>query len=391
MHYRFKKWLLLTPVLVVASLLLLVWIADSWLESSGGRVRVESALEDALGMSVSLQGDFSINLLPDLGVTGGGLRIGDSGNNGFLLRCDSYHASISLWSLLRGELIVLAVRAADGEIDPMKMSAGDSDAPAQPFQLPRIDFLQLENFRIALTGGEGIGLELHRLELEGFEAERASPLTVDLSFVSNSESLVRVAAETTLMLSSGLEQVQVTMSSVQLTAQGRTIDDINGRLNWDLSGGLIETSLEAGDPVLGEANLVATFSTDPQSGTLAVFYTPQGRNQPAIAEVAFQLLDSGVPLSDIRLVVADQRFTGDGCWVSEPDPELHLELVSDLIDLDRLQAWIPVVEGGGDATLDLPFSLRAELLAAEVRSGDIIGHQVTLGAGDPPDCSVVVD
>ena len=96
MRFRFKKWLLITPIAIGAFLLILIWAADSWLESPAGRARVEASLENALGMPVRLQKGFSVSLLPEPGVEGEGLEIGESGNDGLLLRCESFHASVSL-------------------------------------------------------------------------------------------------------------------------------------------------------------------------------------------------------------------------------------------------------------------------------------------------------
>ena len=72
-------------VLVVVLLLLpvgLYWLADAWLESSGGRQMLEQELGARFGMSVSLEGEFDLMLLPDIGVSGTELVIGGEAGPG---------------------------------------------------------------------------------------------------------------------------------------------------------------------------------------------------------------------------------------------------------------------------------------------------------------------
>lgn len=41
---------------------------DAWLESSGGREMLEKNLSGRAGMDISLEGEFDLMLLPDIGV-----------------------------------------------------------------------------------------------------------------------------------------------------------------------------------------------------------------------------------------------------------------------------------------------------------------------------------
>ncbi len=80
-----KVWL----VALVALVLLfpgLYWFADAWLESSGGRQMLEQELGARFGMSVRLEGEFDLMLLPDIGVSGTRLVIGGDTNPGFVFR-----------------------------------------------------------------------------------------------------------------------------------------------------------------------------------------------------------------------------------------------------------------------------------------------------------------
>ena len=75
---KIRRLRLFAAVLLIPALLLAAayWLADSWLESAGGRRMLENALTSRSGVPVRLLGDFDLMLLPAIGASGTELVVG---------------------------------------------------------------------------------------------------------------------------------------------------------------------------------------------------------------------------------------------------------------------------------------------------------------------------
>jgi len=116
-------------IVILASFILLpvaaYWLADSWLESSGGRRMLEQTLSGRIGMSVRLEGEFDLMLLPAIGVSGTELVIGDPGQETEFARSREYEISVALEPLLDRKVLIEWIRLTGGHIYPERYPRSD--------------------------------------------------------------------------------------------------------------------------------------------------------------------------------------------------------------------------------------------------------------------------
>jgi hypothetical protein len=400
------RWFIWLPVLVLVLALAAIWSADTWLESPAGRERLEFALADALNLPVRLVGDFNISFWPAVGISGRKLEIGAPGvsmadgsaSNGPLLQCDSYHVSVALWPLLQGRLIVLAVRATDGEINPGRLGENVPESPTgspQPLRLPRVDLLQLENFQMPLTDGEDLMLVFHRLVVQSFQVDTVTPLSLSISIERSSALLAQFDIESSFNLDADASELLVDISRLDLSAAGWEMKEGIGSLKWNRVQDEIEWQLEGQESYFGKVNFAGSFSAEMLSGSLALDVLPPDHNLMLAAGLSFSPMPGGMKLAGVQIESADQRLSGHGCLRTGAEPSLHLDLEAAMIDLDRLQPWLPNDGGSGSGigpvNLDLPLELNIQLLVDELRSGNVVARRVAMATGGQPDCSSAAD
>ena len=231
------------PLSVALILLLSLILADRWLESSAGRQRLEAALADSLGMPVNVRGDFSIRLLPSVGVSGTDLLIGDSDGSGSFVESETFHANIALRPLIDQKLHILAFSAAHGLLDPQKFrkrKRSGADTTKSSLELPRIEQLVLEDFRIALPGSS---LLVQKLELKEFQAGNTAALIFELSLHSAEGEIAVVTALTSLLVRPGAEQIIVEIEEFKIESETQTLQGITGDISWRPEQQLLETRL----------------------------------------------------------------------------------------------------------------------------------------------------
>jgi uncharacterized protein involved in outer membrane biogenesis len=186
MKVSFKKLV----VVLLAGLILLplaaYWLADSWLESSGGRRLLEQTLTGRIGMSVRLEGEFDLMLLPAIGVSGTGLVIGGREPESVFARSHAFEISVALKPLLERKIFVEWIRLTGGSIYPERYSRTDrtdqtAGAEASAiFVLPEIQELTVRDFRIVLSGGEKNQFQIKQLTLTDFAENRETPFTLEI-------------------------------------------------------------------------------------------------------------------------------------------------------------------------------------------------------------------
>jgi len=208
---RRLKWILVALAAFLALLLGCYWLADTWLESSGGRSMLEQELSERFGMNVRLDGEFNLMLFPDIGVSGTELIVGGDGTPDTTFAYSSeFEISVFLQPLLHGQVVVEWIRLSDGRVHPARYTRAGSQPAAAAMQLPEIREFTLRDFQIVLAENGGAVLSVKSLEVRDFAESRQAVFSLEI------ENLV--AADGWLLW-------DTTRSVVQL-----------GELQFDLSG-----------------------------------------------------------------------------------------------------------------------------------------------------------
>jgi len=173
-----------------AALLLLLpglyWLADTWLESSGGRQMLEQELGMRFGMSVRLEGEFDLMLLPDIGVSGTVLVIGGDANVGsFFASSREFEVSVALKPLFHRQVVVEWIRLTGGQVYPGRYS--QSGAGSEAGQLPEIRELTLQDFELFLAEENVAPLKVKTLQVTDFAERRRAVFGVEVENLVNAE------------------------------------------------------------------------------------------------------------------------------------------------------------------------------------------------------------
>ena len=189
MKVSFRK---LVVVLLAGFVLLPVaayWLADSWLESSGGRRLLEQTLSGRIGMSVRLQGEFDLMLLPAIGVSGTELVIGGPEPESELARSHEFEISVALKPLLDRKVLVEWIRLTGGSIYPDRYSRTDRIDIIDPvvgadssaiLELPEIQELTIRDFQIISSDKDETRLQIKELTLTDFAENRETPFSFEI-------------------------------------------------------------------------------------------------------------------------------------------------------------------------------------------------------------------
>lgn len=363
-----RRILLFLPVLLVLLFAGVYLLAGAWLESSGGRQAIERELSRRLGMPVSLRGDFSIALLPSVGVAGTDLVIGGPTPESEVGRSEKYSVELAVLPLLNGEFVVESFRLVGGRLYPERLpraaDAAPNSAPAL-LRLPEVESFSVRDFAIVTGTGSGNDRRflLQEFELHAFAAGREAPF--------------RLAVEDFGVLA--------------------------GRLDWNAQAA--EFALDAAWSDLLPGSLRLKFSTALASGRgrLQADWSPPGAAaDPGAAMhlvVAYELQPAGLRLSTVRLAAGPQAAAGEGCLVLGATAALHLDLEASHIDLDALPDLSALAalaalggtegEGQGDADAEAATTpaVHLRLRVAEARAGGVVARAAVLRAGAEPDCS----
>jgi uncharacterized protein involved in outer membrane biogenesis len=185
-----RKGLLVLLAIIILLPVAAYWLADTWLESSGGRKMLEQELTKRVGMGVRLTGEFDLMLLPDIGVSGTGLVIAGAGGDSEFARSREYEISVALQPLLERRVLVEWVRLTGGVVHPDRYSRIDDRngpdpeasgaASAAKFQLPEIGELTIRDFQIVLAGEDDNPLQLKELTLQDFAENRETPFALEI-------------------------------------------------------------------------------------------------------------------------------------------------------------------------------------------------------------------
>lgn len=183
MSQRLRKviWTLLAVILLLP--FATYWLADTWLESSGGRAMLERTLGERLGMDVRLTGEFSLMLLPAIGVSGTGLQIGEPGAE--FAHSREYEISVALKPLMDRQVVIEWIRMTGGRIAPKRYvpapssGAGNSESGGK-FSLPEVRELVFRDFEVVLEERAPPGFLITEFSVDGFAVDRETPFTLEV-------------------------------------------------------------------------------------------------------------------------------------------------------------------------------------------------------------------
>lgn len=356
------RWLLLTVPLVLVLLFAAAWLlADSWLESAGGRQAVERALAERIGLPVRLDGEFRVMLLPSVGVSGTALVLGEPGPATELARSEEYAVSLALVPLFRSRLLIESVRFSDGILYLDRWPGGDPlpDAPPQPaLVLPDIHQLEISDFRLVLGQSDDSPYLLRELSIEEFTPGRLAPLRL------------------------------------QIEGFGTWTGD----MYWQPADDALDLTAAGTGQWAGELGFQASMRLNAGTGALQLRWLggPFGADIEPQLSLAYASLPAGVRLESVRIEAGALRIEGAGCFLAGERPALHLDLAADRLDTAALPGLAELAPATAAAEADqadqewpegLDFGVR--LAVGELLTGEAVARQAVLRLGGEPDCRAV--
>ena len=246
MKVSFRK---LVVVLLAGFVLLPVaayWLADSWLESSGGRRLLEQTLSGRIGMSVRLEGEFDLMLLPAIGVSGTELVIGGPEPESELARSHEFEISVALKPLLDRKVLVEWIRLTGGSIYPEQYSRTDridivdpvvgADASAN-LVLPEIQELSIRDFEILFADEDVNRLLIKELTLTDFAENRETPFTLEIEDLAAAGGTLRWDTSESLI---HLGKLQLDLAGQVVSGTACLILKSPASLHFDLQTGAFD-------------------------------------------------------------------------------------------------------------------------------------------------------
>lgn len=173
------KWLSI-PAALILFLVAAFWLANTWLESSGGRAMLEQNLSSRIGMPVRLQGEFNLALWPSIGVSGTELVIGDPGPESELIRSREFGLSVALLPLMEKQLVIERVGIKGSTIYP-------------------------DRFFGAVKGGANDPIHLDSLMISGFAINQETPFAFEIEKLVSVEGSFRWNPSQFIIFFSGLK------------------------------------------------------------------------------------------------------------------------------------------------------------------------------------------
>ena len=222
------------------------WLADSWLESSEGRRLLEQTLSGRIGMSVRLEGEFDLMLLPAIGVSGTELVIGGPEPESELARSHEFEISVALKPLLDRKVLVEWIRLTGGSIYPERYSRTDridivdpvvgADASAN-LVLPEIQELSIRDFEILFAEEDENRLLIKELTLTDFAENRETPFTLEIEDLAAAGGTLRWDTSQSLI---HLGKLQLDLAGQVVSGTACLILKSPASLHFDLQTGAFD-------------------------------------------------------------------------------------------------------------------------------------------------------
>jgi len=339
---------------IIIALLLLpaiaYWLADSWLESAGGREVLQRALSDRLGMPVELRGEFNIMLLPEPGVSGTELVVGGAGVDEVFISNKNYQLAVALRPLFEKRLLIRSVRLEGGVVYPENFSRStreQADASAGSGFSPEIERFLLEDFQLNLPGESATQILVRELAFSEFAAGRPTPFS---------------------LVTEGFGQLE-------------------GEVTWSDGGQLLDLEMDWAGQALGSATLTAQLHLPDKTGGIDLQYLPWSGGSKITLEASYLVQAEALMLPYLRLAAAGQSISGEGCLLQGETAALNLVMKASVLNLDSFQAMLPeTISGGGSSNGKFPLQLNLRLSVSELSAQGAVAHGAVLHVGEEPDC-----
>jgi len=155
---------------------------------------LEKNLSERMGISVRLQGEFDLMLLPDIGVSGTDLVIGGPDAEGLVARSAEYEISVALKPLLDGQVRIDWIRLTGGEVYPDRYSGGNTHGSGDvggAYQIPEIQELAIRDFRVIIPGWNNGPVQIMALEVSGFADRHKAPFRLEIENLATASGWLR--------------------------------------------------------------------------------------------------------------------------------------------------------------------------------------------------------
>lgn len=384
-------------VLAVALLVLAGgWLADKWLESSGGRGLLERQLSGAIGSPVRLAGEYHFRLLPRIVIAGEGLTVGP---DAAVMTVDEFRAVVGLVPLFRGQLRIDAVELTGGRVDwtaLAELGADDAETGAETGAgtqagetggagFPAVGELTLRDIRLSIPGTAYEG-RLGRLRIVGLRPGEDAP--VDLRAQLTDEDGVVFDAALTGSLRIAPETLDVALDMQPLTLEPDSDDpvEVRGEVRWEAAAAAVTADLVHEAPGYRLSARAEVRLGEALNGNLEAAFEQSEPARTATAKIGFAEHDTYFGLAPVTLDLGDAALAGSGCVLTAEAFALHLSLAADELDFDRLSPWMAQDGTGTDALPELPFELGVGITVdrAVMSGASAEGVRVVIGA--QPDC-----
>lgn len=376
-------WIL--PLLILVLALLLGVVADSWLESSGGRQMLQRELTRSLGLPVRLEGDYHLKLFPRLKIAGSGLEIGQPGNLGVLALSQEYSAVIELVPFFHREVRITSIGLHGGFVDFSRApdeAVGAKEASTHELSLPQVAVLEISDFAVRLAKEDSI--MIRQLQLRGFQPGKEANFDIDAGLISGQAESARLNLHGGLIMAEGSFSTQLRILGLTLKWGESMVAGLTGEWKWDQQGSRLTGHMAWEQTSQSAALQLQLAFTTPPSGFLRAQYHQQDLPEPSNLEIDFSVLPDRLDLRNVGIKIAGQSIGGDGCLLLTGKTALHLSLQAGDIDLDRIYSLLPAQQGNGP---EPPWVLAIQLHADKAWLAGAEASDISVEIGSQPDCS----
>jgi hypothetical protein len=382
---RRLAWIL--PLLIFLLALAFGMVADSWLESSGGRQMLQRELTRSLGLPVRLEGGYRLKIFPRLKIAGNGLAIGQSGNSGVLALGKEYSAVIELVPFFHREVRITSIGLHGGFVDFSRAPdevVEAKEAGTHQISLPQVAVLEISDFAVRLTKEDSI--LIRQLQLRDFQPGKEAILDMDAAWISGQAESARLNLHGGLTIAEGSFSSQLRILGLTLKWGEAVLAGLTGEWQWDQPASRLTGYMAWEQTSRAAAVQLQLAFTTPPSGSLHAQYHQQGLPEPSSLEVDFSVMPDRLDLRNVGIKIAGQSIGGDGCLLLTGKTALHLSLQAGDIDLDRVYSLLPAQQGNG---LEPPLVLAIRLHADKAWLAGAEASDISVEIGSQPDCSLV--
>jgi uncharacterized protein involved in outer membrane biogenesis len=361
-------------------------VADSWLESSGGRQMLQRELTRSLGLPVRLEGNYQLKLFPRLKIDGSGLEINQPGNSGVLALGQEYSAVIELVPFFHREVRITSIGLHGGFVDFSRApdeAVEAKEASTQQISLPQVAVLEISDFAVRLTKEDSI--LIRQLQLRDFQPGKESIFDIDAALISGQAESARLNLHGGLTMEEGSFSTQLRILGLTLKWGESVLAGLTGEWEWDQPASRLTGHMAWQQTSQSAALRLQLAFTTPPSGFMHAQYHQQGLPEPSSFELDFSVLPDRLDLRKLGLKIAGQSIGGDGCLLLTGKTALHLSLQAGHIDLDRIYSLLPAQQGNGP---EPPLLLAIQLHADKAWLAGAEASDVTVEIGSQPDCGL---